>query len=387
MICLGKLCRALRCRRKTGGESVGGIIVAAVLLTIVFAFSIVQRVVYRRNWRSGLDYNVQFSRNVAFEGEKITMTDCLANAKRLPLPWVHVNYSFSRHLELLDNVTKYPRWDERSLVYTVGVNKTVSRKSTVLCGKRGYYPVTDFVISCNNMLVSELSREKLDMQYSVTVYPKIVDYDAADLPLRRISGYLLARRFINPDPFEFRGIREYQPFDSFRQINFKATAKTGELMSNMHDFTVSQDITVILNLQPYCAGRREFVHEEAIRLAAFFCRCYVNAGVAVSFVGPAGVISSGQSKSHLETIYTALAHIDIDEQMPPIAELIPKGREKVYVLISSYHGEDLAQRVASMRRSDSDVLWLIPVCENDEISIATGEDIIRWEVEASAETQ
>jgi uncharacterized protein (DUF58 family) len=318
-----------------------GVFIAGGLLVVIFGLVWLQKAIYFRYWNKNLVYGMSSSKNAVFEGEKITITDSLSNGKRLPLPWVHVRYKLSRSLVFLDNVNKkINRGERRSLLYIVGMNKAVSRKSTVLCSKRGYYTVSDFSIASNNLFMTGFVTEKLSLRFGLLVYPRLVEYPESVIPLKKMLGDTVVKRFIDPDPFTFKGVREYQPYDSFRQINWSCTAKAGTLMSNIYDFTVYQDITVMLELKDFRDYNRAFVHEEAIRLAAFFCRKCVETGIPVSLICPAADgnpmrISSGLSKGHLATIYTALAFIDLTVLNHPITAQAPSSDNNACILITS----------------------------------------------------
>jgi len=367
-----------------------GFIIAGVLLIIAYGFSRLQAGVYSRFWNRNLTYSVSSPTGAVFEGEKTVITDLLTNGKKLPLPWVHVSYRISRSLQYLDNINrKIDRGERRSLLYIVGMNKTVTRKSTVLCSKRGYYQATGLTLSSNNLLMSNHTGEKAELAFQLLVYPRLVDYPETVIPFRRMLGDALARRFIDPDPFTFKGIREYQPFDSFRQINWGATARTGVMMSNIYDFTVFSDLTILLNLQNYNCYDKELVFEEAIRLTAFLCRQCLKMRVPVSLVCPSGdgspvCISAGSSAAHLEMVYTALAFIEYNVWNESVADYFPTDPGKAFVLISSCHDEDIYERFLSERKRNSGAFWIIPCHARNEIAITAGEDIFVWEVGAGS---
>jgi len=329
-----------------------GAIIAGSLLAAILGLSLFQKYIYRRYWIKDLAYNLYASKSAVFEGETVTITDSLTNSKRLPLPWVHVSYKLSRYLVYLDNISqRISRGEWRTLIFIVGVNKTVSRKSSVLCSKRGYYVTSNSSIASNNLFMSGYASQEISLHFGLLVYPRFVNYSESIIPLKKMLGDVSVRRFTDPDPFTFKGVREYQPYDSFRQINWKATAKTGEIMSNIYDFTVYQDIIILLDFQYYSNYNRNFVHEEAIRVAAFICRNCIGRGIPVSLVCPAAdgnpsQISSGSSYSHLEKIYTALTFIDLNRFNSSVTGFIPSMNEKAYILISS-SGENCEIEITS----------------------------------------
>lgn len=382
-----------------------------VVFVTVYGFALLVKAVYRRYLRTNLDCALQFSSSAVFEGESILVTDILTNTGRLPLPWIHLSYKKSQNLVYPKNLSREPDdelWDDSdyskemvylddysreldrnerySFVYYVAMRKSISRKSTVLCKKRGYYQITDVTIISNNPLMMGLSKKLHDKTYGVTVYPKLVDYDEAVFPFKRFMGDLTVRRFTDPDPFSFKGIREYQPFDNFKQINFNATAKTGELMSNVYDYTISGEVTIVLNLQHYSdVYNRDYVHEASIRLAAFLCRRYVELGIPVSLVYPLrdGMpkrINSGMSGAHLYTIYTALAHIDLSSNIASASEFIAPEENSACILISSYHEQDLYDKFLSVERISPGNRWIVPYYPGDKIEIEDTNSLLKWRV-------
>jgi uncharacterized protein (DUF58 family) len=262
--------------------------------------------------------------------------------------------------------------------------KTVKRKSRVLCSRRGYYTAGEAAIACNNILLTDFYAEPVKIDFGLLVYPKLIDYPETVIPLKKMFGEMQTRAYINPNPFTFKGIREYQPFDGFRQINWKATARTGELMSNIYDSTLSQDITVVLDLRKYCAYDRDFVFEEAIRIAAFVCRKAVANGVGVGLVCPGTdgnpvTVRHGSAQGHLDTVYTALAYINLNARIQGIGERIDSdmpgfNSDGFTVLISPYHGEDLVQRFRDARDNGEGAFWILPYCERDEVTVSVKED-------------
>ena len=383
----------------------------AVIFIATYGFAMLVKVFYKKYWHLSLSCELQFSSKAVFEGEYIIVTDVLTNKKRLPFPWVHMSYKksssfiypkslgreqddelwdsedYADDIVYLDSYSRELDHNERySFLYFIGMRKSISRKSEVLCKKRGVYSFSEVAIISNNLLMTGFAIKDHDLRYEVTVYPRIVDYHETVFPFKRFLGDVAVRRFTDPDPFSFKGIREYQPFDNFKQINFNATAKTGELMSNVYDYTISGEVTVLLNLQEYTdVYDRDYVHETSIRLAAFLCRKYVELGIPVSIVyplrdGKPKRISSGLSQAHLYTIYTALAHIDLSVEMNSVSEFLAVERNNACILISSYHEQDLQEKFLSSELINPGNRWIVPYYFGDKIEIAESNNILKWEV-------
>ena len=365
-----------------------GFLTAVIFLGIIIGFSIIMNKIYRCYWNKNLYYEIKPSDSAVFEGETITLVECLTNKAKLPLSWIHVSYRMSRFLVFLDNVSKkINRGEMRNLMYVAGANKSAIRKSTVLCSKRGYYKIEKLSISANNPLMTQFTADRREFKFELIVYPRIVDYDESVFLLKQEQGEMNNRRFVNPDLFTFKGIREYQQYDSFRQVNWSATAKTGALMSNVYDFTVSQDITLVLNLQRL-ETNDEYLHEEAIRLAAYICRNSLNKSISISLLCPSGDgeitrISPGVSGSQLEIINTALAFIDLEKANKTFPNDYSVDAKNSYVLISAYYGKDVQNEFSKLLEKSTDAVWIIPHCEGEIIKIA-GENIVCMEVQFNA---
>jgi uncharacterized protein (DUF58 family) len=197
---------------------------------------------------------------------------------------------------------------------------------------------------------------------------------------------------MNPDPFEFRGIREYRPSDDFKTINFAATAKSGELMVNMYEYTVSQEVVIFLNFEHYSSWVDHKLFEKTISLAASLAKLYVDESIPVKIVsGSPDVIDkspvdtgSGSSLSHLASIYDALARLDLDSEARPIIEFLPdpvfsSNENKIHILISTYQNAALTKRFLELYKGFSNIYWLLPHTAGMQLD-ETNQNIIKWEV-------
>jgi uncharacterized protein (DUF58 family) len=220
---------------------------------------------------------------------------------------------------------------------------------------------------------------------------------------KQFLGQILTKRFIQPDPFEFKGIREYQPHDSLRSVNFKATAKTGDLMVNVNDYTVTQEIVLILNLQYYIAYPSESLFEQTLRLASALAGYYIGNSIPLQLATNANLthqtpqsavrLESGSGYNHLNAFNELMAHIDLrqdtpipghallEEEVRRYKGLRKSGREPAYILISTDHGAKFVQAYETLRLASADVLWLIPALPYMEVKTPFSERVIRVDVE------
>jgi len=367
------------------------------IFAALFLFAALQRLLFKFFWKSGLAISVGFTAATAVEGDTVSLTETLTNRKILPLPWVSVKFQVSKHL-LFKDTTNFQISDDyyRNDLFSVMMFQRITRTLPFVCGKRGYYTIKSVDLVSNDVLYMSKLYSLESSRASLVVYPRLIDIDEFAVPYKKISGNILAHRFINPDPFEFKGIREYQSYDSFRTINFKASAKTGRLMVNMFDCTVSQEVVILLNLQKYSSWVSLSLYEKSIRLAASLAEHFVREGVPTALIsGGADIVTnrpveikSGQSPNHLNTIYDALARVDLYREAEPILRFTREfGSEGVYsqifILISTYNAPDIAAEFDRLKESGPDALWIIPAEYDTVITGAvdlSDPKIVKWEV-------
>jgi uncharacterized protein (DUF58 family) len=179
-----------------------------------------------------------------------------------------------------------------------------------------------------------------------------------------------------------------------KSINFKATARAGKLMSNVHEATSARNALLMLNLQAYSSWDIAGVHEEAIRVAASVAALLTEENVPVRFVtngrevatGEAVDLRSGLGSSHLDSICDALAHVDLGKAPLPFSPDVRlhsthNESDQIYILVSTYDGPDLAEEFQRLEDMGADAFWIIPVLKGMPTAVQTGGAIVKWEVQ------
>jgi uncharacterized protein (DUF58 family) len=103
-------------------------------------------------------------------------------------------------------------------------------------------------------------------------------YPAPALTAIKPPGGIPLGALITPNPLyeditRGRSLREYRDGDEPRRINWKASARVGNLMVNEYESTLSYPLMIFLNLNPYeyPLKKRENFMERAIETAAALC--------------------------------------------------------------------------------------------------------------------
>jgi len=361
--------------------------VVLILLLLIW----LQDMLYKTLWNKGIVCDLRFSEKTVTEGSKLELIETLSNAKILPLPWIALKFQVSRSLVFDGAKEKVSDDYYRNDMFAVLSYRKITRRLPFTCSRRGFYRIKSIDVLSGNILQNRKLITHMGSSAALTVYPKLIPVDERLIPYKNLLGEVITRRFILPDPFEFRGIREYQSYDSFRSINFKATAKTGELMVNINEYTASRQVVVLLNLEPYAEFTSHTLYELSIRLAASLSEYAIDRGMRLRFItngkdvetGYAADIAGGAGESHFANILEVLARIDLEQKPGTIAAVIREiaildETDSVFVLVSPHNNAVLLDSFSALRAAGADALWIIPAFEDSKLNIPLDDDIIKW---------
>ena len=357
-----------------------GIFLSTLLVLLIV------RLVYSRAGLQKLDVQVSFSKPRATEGASLVLTTVLTNAMWLPLPWVSVKLKVSRHLLFADmENAQVTDFFYRNDLYNILMRQRITRRLSFVCGKRGYYRLFDVDLTAWDILMETKSAAPIKCNARLTVYPATLPAEEVDDICVQIYGQLRARNIIYPDPFSFRGIREYSTHDPLKAVNFKASAKAQELMVNLWEYTNARQVILLFNLQRYSLWHNEILDEHAIKLVASLAEKLADKNVPIRFITngqtaqyedapsplPPAIdntteVPEGIGNMQLERILEALAHLDVENTgVAPFADILAKTAETYkyepeYWLISTYHGPELVSAYRELAASGARTVWVLP---------------------------
>ena len=358
--------------------------VIGIFLAVLLAFFIVQ-MLYRRAGLKKLDIQVSYSKPRATEGESMVITTVLTNAMWLPLPWVSVKLKLSKHLIFADmENAQVTDFFYRNDLYNILMRQRITRRLAFVCSKRGYYPIPDVDITAWDILMETKSAAIVKCNAHLTVYPACLPVDEVDDICVQIYGQLKARNIIYPDPFSFRGIREYSTHDPLKAVNFKASAKAQELMVNLWEYTNARQVTLLYNLQRYSIWHNEILDEYTIKLVASLAERLTSQNVPVRFITNGRSIKinneaednstienttevpEGIGEVQLERILETLAFLDVEQtDVAPFAKILSDAtaedkNEPEYWLISTYHEPELEAAYKELMDKGARTVWVMP---------------------------
>lgn len=286
---------------------------------IAFLLFLLQVKLYKTLWAKHLFVSIDFSKTTLTEGEEGHIVEVIENKKRLPLPMLKVQFQTSRNLQFKSKkITKNSDKYYRSDIFQIGGGERITRTLPFVAGKRGYYQLKEInLVACDLFFTKEFFKS-IDTDKFLYVYPKCYDSKDFQNTLQKLNGDVVVKRHLLEDPFTHRGIREYQPQDELRSINWRATARTATLMVNQKNYTSSPKIHLYVNTQDNGIRKKDLDLEASLQMMMGIATLFVNQGIQVAaysngrdiLTREITVVNAGAGIRQLDTIGRAFARLD-----------------------------------------------------------------------------
>lgn len=291
------------------------------IIILVLVFIWLQLKIYVYFWNKNLDVELKFENTDMFVGDIGELKEVITNDKWLPIPLFHVKFQTSRNLLFEDSsVTQTTDQYYRNDVFGLGRRERITRTLSFQVDKRGCYHIRSIDLLSGDLFMLTTLRESRECDEFIYVYPQ--PFYTKDIlhSLQMVNGMVNTKRQFLEDPFEYRGIREYQPYDDMKSINWKATAKTGDLKVNLRDFTAVRSVRIFLNLEDEGILKRTDGAEICIRIAAGIVKYFAGKGMKISCYGNCKDLRTGEilyynTDRDVREIYRSLACIDLEKKM------------------------------------------------------------------------
>ncbi len=382
-----------------------------LLLGILLAW-LASRILYRKYWNRGLSVQIEFTKRCIYEGERSSMRETIINDKLLPLPALEVRFSASRNLEFLNearaNTSATDNCYKRD-VFSFLFHQKIERTLPFTARKRGLYQIYEVTGIGYDFFFRSGYYVELPQQTFLYVYPRQVDTRRIDVLCRAISGTLLSRRRLLPDPFEFSGIREYQRQDPVNHINWKASARTGALMTNQFNSTTDTSLTLIFDMEDKLILKDEDLVEETLRIVSSLSARLARSRMSFRVVGNAadahalptggspdnaisGIpfsITIGEGCPNIGLLNQKLAYMDSKDIVMEMEALLKdeaslKKSGHTYVVVSKNRDDGIIRGLRSLVLANNEVLWVLPIRPAEASSLTSfrepGITRIPWEI-------
>ncbi len=338
-----------------------------IILIAVFLMLLLQRKIYQRFWNWHLAAGISFSEKEITEGEAVVIEEELTNDKILPLPWVHLKFQVKANGQ-----TAF----FESELFHILFHQRIRLKRERMVSKRGIYQISDVDLISYDLFLTTKLIDRIPVGARLIVYPSMVSAEEIQVPFENLMGDVITRRFSQEDPYQFKGIREYQPDDEFKRINFLSSAKSGQWLVNTFEYTLQPRVLLILLCDRTANLSNESEYERALHLAGTLTSMIENQGI------PAAMISNGIAESmaeeihldygcsldHTRSVLERLAGLDTSNVSISCLEMLEKieseiGQNDFIVLLTPYRRDDLILKYQEMQERNS-VYWISSLSDN-----------------------
>ena len=363
-----------------------------IVLFIGFLLYIIQSIIFKKYWLKGLDVKIDFEKPIIREGDKNALIETIRNDKALFLPVLLLKFSITRTFvfpkESNSTVTDlYYRSD----YFTCNPYQLITRKYNFKATKRGEYRISSIDIISKDIFLNKNTFATSLSDSSVLVLPSRIRNEDIPDNIFRFTGEVVKKIKLNEDPFEFRSIRDYQPYDSMNHINWKSSAKNEFLKVNTFNTTDRKNVVILLNLDMNSLRSTDALSEGSIRIASSLADLFIAEQIPVSLYTngtdydskEAISVHSGCDKGHIANIDIALARISLKNKYKSFIKLVEEkvveDKDVEYLIISNYRKEDLMSKLEKYSKEGLNIYHIVP--ELDGAHVNTNSNTFKWVID------
>ncbi len=226
-----------------------------------FLFLVILANVSSRAWLAGLDCSRSVSHTSVRQGDSVDISVVVHNRRGWPIPWLFMEDQYPPHCI---------RVGDNSRLAVLMPGRSVTFRYTLTFPKRGYQRIGPLIMETGDLFGLQKRFRTGQQQEYVSVMPTIAYIDTFNVASKRPQGPVKASNKIYEDPTRLAGIREYEQGDPMNRIDWKASARTGDLYTKIYEPSSVQGATIILDLHAdsYVPEEAERRQELAITTAA-----------------------------------------------------------------------------------------------------------------------
>ncbi|MBH8605542.1 DUF58 domain-containing protein [Thermoactinomyces sp. CICC 10522] len=338
---------------------------------------------YSRLWERNIQKNAEIIYELPHkpvqEDDQIEFWIRIENKSYFPIPLIHINQLLPEGLRWIYDQQAKQKLSIRTYLLP---KQRVRKRYRIRCLKRGYYffePVR--CVLYDGIGLNEVHID-LPTDTRLLVRPQPMEEEFASFSLTELSGEYILYRWYHGDETRISGVREYTANDPYKQIDWKATAKTGKLMVKEYDTTSQTSIHVMLNLQSHDYFRlgikKEIVDQQCRVAAAIFLKAqesgfpyglFSNA----AWSGPGVLkIEPNCSYDHLDFLLSLLGKIKSFPSCPFSSVLKKYNDDNIsktnhLIILTSFWNKEITERIGSIikRGSHVSVIAFPPLSRKD----------------------
>lgn len=198
-----------------------------------------------------LTYTRRLSRWRLLAGEETELTLMLTNRKPIPVGWAQVEDDFPVDVQVVGRELEVsPRPRTKVLVHTASLKpyERVRWTYRLRCPRRGFYRIGPALLRSGDIFGFFPRLGKVSEETFLLVFPQPLELPWPAFLPRRAPGEGRGVEPFHPDPSRFAGIRDYQPGDPLKAIDWKASVRRGRLQVRQYDPGATPLLAVVANV-------------------------------------------------------------------------------------------------------------------------------------------
>ncbi len=280
-----------------------------VLIALVVALIIVQAISLKNPLKNiGLTYDTDLK--LAEPGELIKLRYYVYNNGKLPVFFLGVTFSFDDTVKIEKSST--------GTVATTFLGKSCSKNFFLMPGanakgtiefslaSRGIHKIGLHYLEAGDFLGLSSYVQSYEPQLNIVCTAKLSERDPEVKVRGGLTGDIAVRRFILEDPNLVAGYREYSGTEPLKRISWLQTAKKGNLMVKVNDYTIDVNVTVALNMEKTGSTDKEI--EKGLELTRSVCETLEDLKIPYTFITNGDILSleKGLGRKHLLALLRGL---------------------------------------------------------------------------------
>ncbi len=237
------------------------------------------------NWAESLTADRECNRLTADVGDSVAVVVNIQNRGKLPVPWCLVEDLLPRRalIHSPPNLGVEGRRLQLSMLKPGGKQSLLYQ---LTCNRRGYYQVGPVVLETGDLFGLHRRYRVATKPHFLLVLPQVVPLEGYDVSSKRPIGEVKMTYRLFEDPTRIAGVRRYEAGDPLSRVNWRATARTGELHSKVYEPSTVAGATILLEYHKSSHARKHepMRSELAVTAAASIANAVYEMGQQIGLV-------------------------------------------------------------------------------------------------------
>src|SRR5579883_764445 len=200
-----------------------------------------------RSWIGSLSATRTCKQLTADIGDKVAVRLTITNSGGLPIPWLLAEDLLPKYA-LNKRFPRIKIKGKRLQIAMLRAGAELEMKYQIECLMRGYFQIGPLTLESGDLFGLHRRFRVLTEPVFLLVYPRIVPLLGYDIASRRPIGDVRLTHRLFEDPTRIAGVRPYEAGDPLNRVHWRATARTGQLHSKVHEPSTLSGATVLLDL-------------------------------------------------------------------------------------------------------------------------------------------